>query len=361
MFELLHGDCIAIKEQPSVFKLGIEEIAAPPMNVTFTNGTSNTTPHPAIQGANSPLKLGLKDEFDNPISCPSHAIPMMRLTLERLTKYPTLGRFFSKVSDLAPQRPSGLGRRDWEATHKYAVGYQPVNNFGANSYLELWNPIGDFSLSQQWYTAASGPIQTVEGGWQVTPGHTKAVLFIYYTANGYADTNLKKCYNLDCGAFVQTNNNWYLGGPWDRYSTPDSRWGFEMQWKLYNGNWWLFLRGPGSYEAVGYYPTSLYEGGQMSKHAELVEFGGEVARMVGDNWPQMGSGVLSTKGLSVAATQHTIFYIDLNYQSVWADLSTLDVDSPCYSLDIVNYPNDGSWGTYIVYGGPGGTTAMCGA
>jgi hypothetical protein len=358
MFELLHGDCIAIKEQPSVFKLGIQEIDVPPMNVTFT---SNTIPHPAIQGANSPLKLGLKDEFDNPISCPSHAIPMMRLTLERLTKYPTLGRFFSKVSDLAPQRPSGLGRRDWEATHKYAVGYQPVNNFGANSYLELWNPIGDFSLSQQWYTAASGPIQTVEGGWQVTPGHTKAVLFIYYTANGYADTNLKKCYNLDCGAFVQTNNNWYLGGPWDRYSTPDSRWGFEMQWKLYNGNWWLFLRGPGSYEAVGYYPTSLYEGGQMSKHAELVEFGGEVARMVGDNWPQMGSGVLSTKGLSVAATQHTIFYIDLNYQSVWADLSTLDVDSPCYSLDIVNYPNDGSWGTYIVYGGPGGTTAMCGA
>lgn len=368
MFELLHGDCIVIKEQPSVFKLGIKEIDLPPMNVTSSNGTSHTTPHPPIQGADSPLKLGLKDEFGHPISCPPHTIPMMRLTLERLTKFPTLERFFSKVPlgsfDLSPQTSSGLGRRDWEKIHKYAVADQLVTNFGGNSFLELWNPIGDFSLSQHWYSAASGPIQTVEGGWQVKPGNTKAVLFIYYTANGYEDTNLKKCYNLDCVAFVQINHNWYLGGIWDHYSTPESRWGFEMQWKLYKGNWWLFLRGPGSYEAVGYYPTSLYEGGQMSKNAELIEYGGEVARLDGDNWPQMGSGVLSTQGPSVAATQHTIFYIPRDENDgvgVWANLSPLIADSPCYSLNITNFPNDGSWGTYIVFGGPGGDSATCGA
>ena len=367
LFEQQYGDCIAIKEQPTVFKLGIKEIAVPPMNVTSSNSTSNTTSHIPLRGADSPLKLGLKDRFGNPISCLKHAIPMKRLTLERLTKFATLERFFSKVPnghfDLAPPSASGLRRRDWETTHKYAVAHQELSNFGGNSFIELWNPVADFSLSQQWYVGGS-PVQSVEGGWLVYPGHTKAVLFIYYTAAGYDPSNKKKCYNLDCVAFVQINHNWYLDGIWDHYSTPESRWGFEMQWKLYNKNWWLFLRGPGSYEAVGYYPTTIYDGGQMSKNAQVIEYGGEVARLVGDNWGQMGSGVLSKQELSVAANQHTIFSIRRDENDgvgVWADLVPRRVDLPCYSLNITNFPNDGNWGTYIVYGGPGGDSAMCGA
>jgi len=350
-----------------VFKLGIKEISVPPTIVTFSNGTSNATHHAPIQGADSPLKLGLKDEFGHPISCPPHAIPMMRLTLERLTKFPTLVAFFSKVPhDLAPPTATGLERRGWdgwEGSHKYAVARQELTNFGGNSFLELWNPVADFSLSQHWYSASSGPTQTVEGGWQVAPGNTKAVLFIYYTANGYDDSNMEKCYNLGCAAFVQINHNWYLGGIWDHYSTPESRWGFEMQWKLYNGNWWLFLRGPGSYEAVGYYPTSIYDGGQLSKNAQVITYGGEVARLAVNNWPAMGTGVLSTQGLSVAANQHTIFSIPRDENGGvgdWANLVENRVDFPCYSLNITNFPNDGDWGTYIIYGGPGGDNATCG-
>jgi len=102
----------------------------------------------------------------------------------------------------------------------------------------------------------------------------------------------------------------------------------------------------------------------MSKNAQVIEYGGEVARLVGDNWGQMGSGVLSKQELSVAANQHTIFSIRRDENDgvgVWADLVPRRVDLPCYSLNITNFPNDGNWGTYIVYGGPGGDSAMCGA
>jgi hypothetical protein len=182
------------------------------------------------------------------------------------------------------------------------------------------------------------------------------VLFIYWTADMYVKTG---CYNLDCAAFVQTNHNWFLGGTWDHYSTASSRWGFEMQWKLYKGNWRLILRGPGSYEAVGYYPTSIYKDGQMSKNSTKIRYGGEVNRRIGNSWPQMGSGTLSTQGLSVAADQHTIFYIPRDENGgvgVWIHLDPT-ADS-CYSVNITNFPNDGDWGTYIAYGGPGGD--VCG-
>jgi hypothetical protein len=54
-----------------------------------------------------------------------------------------------------------------------------------------------------------------------------------------------------------------------------------MQWKLYQDNWWLFLKGRGSYEAVGYYPTKIYNGGQLTRNATWAMFGGEVSRRTG--------------------------------------------------------------------------------
>jgi hypothetical protein len=42
-----------------------------------------------------------------------------------------------------------------------------------------------------------------------------------------------------------------------------------MQLKLYQGNWWLFLKGAGNYDAVGYYPTKNFKAGQLSKNAEV--------------------------------------------------------------------------------------------
>lgn len=361
----VYVDCITIETQPSVRHQGIKEIAKPP-TTSALEGEQRKPPEGQQRNAESPLKLGLKDRFGNPVSCRPGTIPMQRITLETLTRFPTLRDFLSKTPRGAgvpiPPRQKSEFRPDWEKTDLHAYASQYVTNYGGNSWLNLWNPSGDFSLSQQWYVGGSGgDTQTVEGGWQVYSDKyntNNSVLFIYWTADDYQTTG---CYNLDCSAFVQTNSNWYLGGTWNNYSsTGGAQWGFELQWKLFSGNWWLFLKGPGSYEAVGYYPTSIYNGGQLAQNATLIEYGGEVARKTGDVWPQMGSGAFANLGWQYAAFQNTIFYIPQDIDDgtgIWAQLGTTDEAlASCYTINYVSANSGSSWGTYFYFGGPGATT-----
>ncbi|KAH0565239.1 hypothetical protein GP486_001367 [Trichoglossum hirsutum] len=350
-----YGDCIAIKEQPTVYQLGIKEIAQPPTNSVNSRKTDRPAPGNSSH-ADSPLKLGLRDPFHNPISCPKGTIPMSRLTLERLTRFRTLNDFFSKpLFSMGNPAPTA-------ETHLHARAEQKVSNFGGNSWMSLWNPSGAFSISQQWYAVGyqdgNKVLQTVEGGWRMDPhdepAQSKSTLFIFWTADGYGTL---KCWNLDCAAFTQVNDGWYLDGPWDHYSTMDGeQWGFEMQWKLYQGNWWLFLKGSGDYEAVGYYSGSIFDGGLLAKGATLITCGGEVATYASDErFPEMGSGAWAEKGWGEAAFHNTIFYIardETDGVGVWTNMAPVD-ESVCYSIDIVDWTSGGEWGTYFYFGGPG--------
>jgi len=355
-------DCITVESQPSLRLQDLQVIRDAPDNTIFSDeGTEGEAPGTG-EALESPLLLGQTDPYGNPIRCDDGTIPMARITLEVMTRFETLDAFFGKDVGGGGQYPQGEQLPEGDsADHMYAVGRQNVTNFGGNSWLNLWNPNvpndNDFSLSQQWYAGGEGDgLQTVEGGWQLYHqkyGDNRARLFIFYTADNYQK---KKCYNLDCAAFVQINNHWYLGGPWSDYSsTGGTQWGFEMQWKLFEGNWWLFLRGPGAYEAVGYYPGTLYGSGQLSRSATEITYGGEVTGS-GD-MPAMGSGAFSNQGWQRAAFQHTIFYIPRDENDgvgVWADLFEMEPNPDCYTIDITPASEGGSWGTYIFFGGPGG-------
>jgi hypothetical protein len=290
------------------------------------------------------------------MACATDTIPMARVTLETLVRFTTLADFFRKGPGTGgnPQGQIVPGGGD----HLYAVARQDgVTSFGGNSWINLWTPTGGFTLSQQWYAGGGhGPEQqTVEGGWVVYKekfNTDKPVLFVFYTADNYG---AKSCYNLDCGKFVQTSPHNYLGGSWGNYSAAGgAQWGFEMQWKLYRGNWWLLIRGAGDFEAIGYYPTSIFESGQMSRNATQITYGGETAPP--RPFPQMGSGRHAGEGWQRAAFQKGIFYIprdEDNGTGVWASLGKLSTPS-CYSIDVVPASEGGSWGTYIFFGGPGG-------
>ena len=351
-------DCFTIETQPSVIQPGIKTIEQPPIVATQDKAGEGETPGKG-EYIPSPLTLDLKDPFGNPISCPDGTIPMGRITIDKLVQYKTLRDFFSKDLNGGGGLPPIPKPEGGASDHKYAVGYQNVTNFGGNSWLNLWNPSitgGTMSLSQQWYDAGTDKnTQTLEGGWQVLPqkyNTSNAVLFIYWTADNYDKTG---CYNLDCPAFIQINNHWYLGGPWTNYSSKgETQWGFEMQWKLFKENWWLFLKGPGDYEAVGYYPTSIYNGGALATSATSAKYGGETAGS--SPWPQMGSGEFADQGWQKAAFQNTIFYIPKNEDDgvgVWADLSEYEPSPDCYTIDIVPATKGGDWGTYFFFGGPG--------
>jgi len=362
-------DCIRIETQPSVRLLGIKEVDRRPPTLTQSDPDVYDGKEPgAREFAASPLTLGKTDIYGNAVLCKEGSIPMTRLTLEMLVRYETLRHFFSKGQDgtglyprsqidQKPPRPE-----ESSSARRHAFVYQAVRNFGGNSWLNLWNPSmgrdGTMSLSQHWYSAGIGDDnQTLEGGWQVLPSkyHTNdAVLFIYWTADNYKKTG---CYNLDCAGFVQINSNWYLGGIWSAYSsTGGTQWGFELQYKLFGDNWWLFLKGPGSYEAVGYYPDSIYNGGPMADAASEALWGGETA--TSNVWPEMGSGEFANQGWQRAAFQNTIFTIPRNEDNgtgVWANPSAQAPESSCYTVDLVPANRGGNWGTYFYFGGPGGS------
>merc|ERR1712232_1124212 len=155
----------------------------------------------------------------------------------------------------------------------------------------LWNPQGDFTLSQQWYTAYTqgGKVQTAECGNLHYPGKfgSDAVLFLYRTNNGYASGS--GCYNLDCHGFVQTNHKYSLGKKVSSFSSSGHRQAANFAFKLYKGNWWFSLHG----QHVGYYPASLYkhvDDTAMAVGATGIDFGGETTHFSSHHWPQMGSG-----------------------------------------------------------------------
>jgi hypothetical protein len=63
---------------------------------------------------------------------------------------------------------------------------------------------------------------------------------------------------------------------------------------------WLHRQG----QAVGYYPGSIYRGGQLTRKARLIEYGGET---VGSTvWPPMGSGHFASAGWQYAAYQYLL-------------------------------------------------------
>jgi hypothetical protein len=215
-----HVDCIAIMEQPSVFHLGIKQIEKDSIPTTPPAGGQST--YEPVSHADSLLNLGLKDQFGNAISCPTDTIPMSRLTMERLTQFQTLNDFSARYpssTGALQSRGANVPQATWDPKRKHATGYQTVLNYGGNSWLELWLPVGDYSTGHQKYLGGS-PLQTLEGGWTVYPQRflTKnAVTYIYWSSGTTG------CYNLDCPGFVQVNNHWYLGGGWTNYSTVQKR------------------------------------------------------------------------------------------------------------------------------------------
>ena len=151
--------------------------------------------------------------------CPERSVPMTRLTMDTLKRFSTLDEFLRKQVGL--ERPAGGGSS--ASTHEYAHASRTVDNWGAESVLNLWSPFveraNEFSLSQIWVTRGSGAnLETVEGGVQVYRdlyGDWRGHLFIYFTPDNYGSGG---CYNLSCTGFVQVNNTVHIGGGFTNYS-----------------------------------------------------------------------------------------------------------------------------------------------
>lgn len=353
-------DCIPIEQQPALKGSRGSVPKAPDAPPAAPTG-----PH-AARGPHeewkdhliaSPLGTDLKDQHGNVMHCPAGTIPMRRVTLEDLSRFPTLRDFFRKGPRGAGRPPRASEPPTVPATHRWAHAFQNVNNGGGHSYLNLWDPpIGPnqiFSLSQHWYVGGSGAnLQTLECGWQVYPGRlgdTKAHLFTYWTADDYNTTG---CYDLTCSAFVQLSSSFAPGMVLSPTSVVGgSQYIMELAYWHTGGRWYLYYNGTSGSNAIGYYPDTLFKGGALASHATEIDYGGEVVGTT--SFPPMGSGHFANEGWQKAAYQRTIgYWTPLGGAMINASLTPSQSWPNCYTAEVVKYA--APWFETLWYGGPGG-------
>ncbi len=299
------------------------------------------------------LSRDKEDEHGNRMYCPEGHIPLRRITIEELAAYDRIENFFNKgpvqLSNYM-RAGSSLELRD-NNRHEYVVGRQIVPNFGGESILNLWQPPVSnsqiFSLSQLWVGAGEGAqTQTVEAGWIVYPSHfrtMKAVLFVYWTPDGYCTCN----YNKEVSnTFYQTNNNILLGGAFGSSSTMDGpQVDMRFTWHFAQNCWWLFL----NKIEIGCYPGSLFGEGPLSRVADRFLVGGEVAGR--STLPVMGSGRFPVDGYQRAAYVRNCMYVKPGQGLVPMEMELHSSAGNCYSYQ--DKRMDG-WDSQFFYGGPGG-------
>lgn len=351
-------DCIPTEQQPALrgSKGPVPKPPdAPPHEIASHSGNERRD-----LLVESPLSPNKKDRHGNVMHCPPGTIPMRRVTLENLSRFPTLKDFFRKAPHkaMAHPRPSieipGPG-----ASHRWAHAYQPVANGGGHSYLNIWQPhIGPgqvFSLSQHWYVGGSGAnLQTAECGWNVYPGlyggDPRPHLFTYYTADDYQTTG---CYNLTCGAFVQIGSSFAPGmavGPISVSGGP--QYVFELAYWHTGGRWWLYYNGTSGSNAIGYYPDTLYKGGALTVQASEIDYGGETVGTT--TFPPMGSGAFANTGFGHAAYQRTIgYWTPAGGAMINANLTPSASWPGCYTAQVNLYGSP--WSEALWFGGPGGS------
>jgi hypothetical protein len=345
-------DCVPIEKQP-----GLKGSIPKAPDLPGVKGKTGPTENMIANHVEAQLSTTRKDKFGNVMSCPAGTIPLRRITLDELTRFGTLRQFFQK-SPVGSGRPPNMASPSdaTAATHRWAHAYENVDNIGGHSFLNVWDPsiVGDqiFSLSQHWYVGGSGSnLQTAEVGWQVYPGKYGSALpvfFIYWTADAYNQTG---CYNLDCSAFIQTNNSWTIGGTISPVSvTNGTQYEIEVAFYLDQGKWWLYVGGTSSTNAIGYYPTSLYNNGAMASKASEIDYGGEVVGTT--SWPPMGSGAFANQGWQKAAYQRDIYYFVTTGGSNFANL-TPNQTSSCFTATVNDY--NPPWNETAWFGGPGGS------
>jgi hypothetical protein len=377
-------DCVDLYAQPALKQPGMEQHVIEFAPKTFPKTKSRR--FPASQGEHEqkveasseaavtpPQTIGSPNE-----QCPEGSVPLRRVTMETLQRFKTLDDFRKKVpSHIGTVRDFDLDRKGDEqlstddivpprigasSLHQYAHAYRSVANWGAESVFNLWNPYtersSEFSLSQMWVVRGSGSSrETVEAGWQKYKdlyGDWNARLFIYFTPDNYGSGG---CYNLTCGAFVQTNNTVYIGGAFTEYSQlGGAQKTITLLWYKdgTNGHWWLRYGDTW----VGYYPRSRFDANGLRDQAAKVDFGGEIIDKRTDGRhtrTDMGSGRWPYEGFGYAAYQRSLKYVDTsNFYREASSLTATRTDRECYDISL--HSSSGSWGRYFYFGGSGYNT-----
>ncbi|KAL5196689.1 hypothetical protein ABZP36_000201 [Zizania latifolia] len=290
--------------------------------------------------------------------CPEGTVPIRRTKKDDLLRASSLrqyGRKWHPTLNLMSIDPNMLN----ESGHQHAIAFVDGDKYyGTKATINVWEPKiqqpNEFSLSQLWILGGSfgDGLNSIEAGWQVSPylyGDNNTRLFTYWTSDGYQATG---CYNLFCSGFIQTSSEIAMGAS----IFPVSNYGgsqYEISiliWKdAKEGKWWMQF---GRDYVLGYWPSFLFS--YLADSASTIQWGGEVVNSEPDGAhtsTQMGSGHFPEEGFGKASYFKNIQVVDSSNQlKELRDVTTFTEQPSCYDMQ---YDNNGDWGSYFYYGGPG--------
>ena len=115
------------------------------------------------------------------------------------------------------------------------------------------------------------------------------------------------------------------------------------------GHWWMQF---GNDYVLGYWPSFLFS--YLADSASMIEWGGEVVNSQPDGQhtsTQMGSGRFPEEGFGKSSYFRNVQVVDSsNNLKAPKGIGTFTEQSNCY--DVLT-GNNGDWGHYFYYGGPG--------
>ena len=268
-------DWVPVESQDS------EPIAEPPPAVTHDVQADQARPTRSVR-------------FDVGEAGPAGHVPVLRPALGRIGSLDQLRRVQSKSGGLRVNvnRANKKISDPNPAGYFHALSSQSATVYGADAWLNLWDPAvdipsspgDDHSISQLWLQNYQKPqLQSLEGGLTVDHnlnGDSANHLFTYYTTNGYSqDGNNLGGYNRLESGWIQYHPSIFPGirinGTSVQGQSPQLEIGIKYQ--LWQGNWWFGFNNneSGPWIWLGYYPGSLFNGG-IADQVDWVGWGGEV-------------------------------------------------------------------------------------
>ncbi|XP_068637204.1 protein neprosin-like [Aristolochia californica] len=291
--------------------------------------------------------------------CPEGTIPIRRTRRADILRASSVKRYGRKKHRTVPQPRSANPDFINQNGHQHAIAYVEGDKYyGAKATINVWQPQiqqpNEFSLSQLWILGGSfgEDLNSIEAGWQVSPdlyGDNNTRLFTYWTSDAYQATG---CYNLLCSGFIQINSEIAMGAsifPVSDYRS--SQYDISILiWKdPKEGHWWMQF---GNDYVLGYWPSFLFS--YLADSASMIEWGGEVVNSEPDGShtsTQMGSGRFPEEGFGKSSYFRNIVLVDgSNKLKAPKGIGTFTEQPNCY--DVQN-GNNGDWGNYFYYGGPG--------
>ncbi|KAG6783494.1 hypothetical protein D5086_025279 [Populus alba] len=291
--------------------------------------------------------------------CPEGTVPIRRTKEDDVLRASSVKRYGRKKHRAIPQPRSADPDLINESGHQHAIAYVEGDKYyGAKATINVWEPKiqqpNEFSLSQLWILGGSfgQDLNSIEAGWQVSPdlyGDNNTRLFTYWTSDAYQATG---CYNLLCSGFIQINSEIAMGASISPVSGfRNSQYDISiLVWKdPKEGHWWMQF---GNDYVLGYWPSFLFS--YLADSASMIEWGGEVVNSEPDGRhtsTQMGSGRFPEEGFGKASYFRNIQVVDSsNNLKAPKGIGTFTEKSNCYD---VQTGNNGDWGRYFYYGGPG--------